>query len=111
MQTLFLLFIGLGVLGMLVAAPLMANKIGPNPVYGFRTRKTLEDSRIWYAVNQHFGARLFVGSLFQFAAALGLYLAFPGLGVDAYALVMLGVYVLSFGVAMAQTARYMNTLK
>lgn len=111
MQTLLLLFIGLGVLGMLVAAPLMANKVGPNPIYGVRMRATLENPVVWYAVNRYFGLRLFVSSLVQLVTAPALYLAFPGLGVDAYALVMLGVYVLSFGVAMAQTARYMNTLK
>jgi hypothetical protein len=44
-----LLFVGL-------ALPLLRGKIPPNHWYGFRTRLTLGDPRIWYPVNA-WGAR------------------------------------------------------
>ena len=39
-----LLFAGLSI-------PLLLKKVPPNPWYGFRTRLTLGDPRIWYPVN------------------------------------------------------------
>jgi SdpI/YfhL protein family len=46
------LFAGLGI-------PLMKRKVPPNYVYGFRVRKTLEDSKIWYDANEYCGRCLF----------------------------------------------------
>ena len=42
------------IVGLLLAGlsiPLLLNKVPPNPWYGFRTRLTLSDPRIWYPVN------------------------------------------------------------
>ena len=39
------LFIGLGL-------PLLRGRVPPNHWYGFRTRRTLADERVWYAVNR-----------------------------------------------------------
>jgi len=46
-------FIGLGFIAL--GIPLKLNKIPPNRWYGFRTRKTLSDDDIWYAVNSATG--------------------------------------------------------
>jgi uncharacterized membrane protein len=52
-----ILFIGLGI-------PLIQNRIPPNPYYGFRTKKSLSDSKIWYEINHISGIDLFIaGSL------------------------------------------------
>ena len=50
-----LVFIGLGVLFVLVGLPFAMNLIKPNPIGGVRTRKTLSDPRIWYLANSYFG--------------------------------------------------------
>ena len=40
-----LLFVGLGI-------PLMRQRVPPNPYYGFRTKKSMSDPKIWYEVNR-----------------------------------------------------------
>lgn len=49
-----LLFIGLSI-------PLMQGRVPQNRHYGFRTRKTLSDPKIWYEVNRISGNDLFLG--------------------------------------------------
>ena len=34
-----------------LAVPLIVRKVPPNPVYGFRTSKTLSNAGIWYEAN------------------------------------------------------------
>jgi len=43
-----------GVFLAVLAIPLWLEKIGPNGLYGFRIKKTLENEKIWYAVNRYF---------------------------------------------------------
>ncbi len=109
MQTLLLFYVSLSLVQALIALPLMRDKIKPNPFYGFRVQQTLENPEVWYAVNRHFGNRLFVLALFQIAASVGLYF-WPGISLDVYALSVLGVFVVVFGVAFSQSWRYMNAL-
>ena len=40
-----------GVVLIAVSIPLILKRIPPNPVYGFRTFKTLSSPEIWYAAN------------------------------------------------------------
>ena len=61
----------------LISIPLVLRKIGPNVVYGYRTRATLSDPALWYEANALFGRRLIAASLVS--AAVALFLARPGL--------------------------------
>ena len=47
-----LFFIVDGVLLIALGVPLLQGQVPPNSWYGFRTRKTLSDEKIWYAVNR-----------------------------------------------------------
>ncbi len=47
-----LLFIMDGILFIALGIPLFRGRVPPNSWYGFRTRKTLSDEKIWYAVNR-----------------------------------------------------------
>ena len=38
-----------------ISAPLASERIGPNRLYGFRTRKTLSDRDTWYKANRFAG--------------------------------------------------------
>ncbi len=65
--------------------PLILRKIGPNPLYGFRVKKTLEDPAVWYPVNAYAAKRLLVVGLgISVSAALLFFL--PGIDLLVYAL-------------------------
>src|SRR3954464_9708405 len=58
----FILFVHVsaGLLMSALAVPLMRRKVGPNALYGFRVRRTLDDPRGWHDANAlagecHFG--------------------------------------------------------
>jgi uncharacterized membrane protein YbhN (UPF0104 family) len=110
MLTLFLFYLGIGLSSIVIALPLLFNKVKPNPWYGFRIRKTLENEAVWYAVNRHFAGRLLVSGVLVAVTAAGLYFAVPSLGVDVYSLTVLAVFVVSFTAGMAQSWKYMKGL-
>ncbi len=110
MSTLFLFYFGIGLLSIIISLPLLFEKVKPNPIYGFRIRKTLENEAIWYAVNKHFAKRLLVSGACQLAACVGLYFLVPSLSVDAYSLIVLAVFAVSFTAGMIQSWKYMNSL-
>ena len=51
-----ILFAFIGVTFVAFGLPLKHDKVPPNRFYGFRTRKTLSDEKIWYAVNRVTGS-------------------------------------------------------
>jgi hypothetical protein len=109
MQTLLLLYTGGGLLLALLSLPLMAGKIKPNPYYGFRVPITLNNPEIWYAANLYFAKRQLVVALIETAAATGLYF-WPGITIDAYALSVLGVFTVTFSIAVFQCWQYIKKL-
>jgi uncharacterized membrane protein YbhN (UPF0104 family) len=110
MFTLFLFYVGIGLLSILISLPLLFEKVKPNPIYGFRIRKTLENEAIWYAVNKHFAKRLLVSGALVAIASTALYALAPSLGVDLYSLTVLAVFAVSFTVGMVQSWKYMKSL-
>ena len=54
----------------IVSVPLVLGLIPRNRFYGVRTRKTLSEDRIWYAVNRLAAAVLMVGSVVYGLVAL-----------------------------------------
>jgi len=46
-----------------VSIPLIANVVPPNRFYGFRTRRTLSNERIWYRANRFAGWALFIAAI------------------------------------------------
>ena len=95
----------------LISIPLVLRKIGPNVVYGYRTRATLSDPALWYEANALFGRRLIAASLVSALAAL--FLARPGLlSPDAFlpvSVVLLGAPVAVAGVMTSRfVARYVK---
>ena len=65
-----LVFVAIGIIFAALGVPLLRGRVRPNFWYGCRTRKTLSDERIWYAVNRVTGRDLIVGGACIFAAAL-----------------------------------------
>ena len=63
MTTLMILYTSSGLLLAAISVPLILGKIGPNPLCGFRVKKTLEDPAVWYPVNAYAAKRLLVVGL------------------------------------------------
>ncbi len=109
MSTLLFLYVGSGLLLILVSLPLLGGKIPPNAVYGFRVRATLENPAIWYPANKFAAKRLLWTGIVVAGAALVLY-AIPELSLNAYALGFLGVLMIALAVTLVQSFRYLKTL-
>lgn len=92
------------------AAPLILGKIPPNRWYGFRTPKTLRDPAIWYSANAYAGRWLLAAGLIIAAAAVALSVT-PKISIEAYSFSMLAVTLLTVGVAVVQSVRYLNRLE
>ncbi len=58
MEFIFLVSIGIGLLIIGLAVPMVKEKIKPNVWYGFRTGKTLSDEKIWYPANKFAGQKM-----------------------------------------------------
>ena len=110
MAALLILYVGGGILLILLSLPLLWEKVPPNPVYGFRLAATLNDPQVWYATNKYGAKRLMVtGGCTVLAAAI--FYLIPGLTVDGYALACLFVFGLVFTIGLAQSLRYMRSFQ
>ena len=105
----FFTILGLSLVLILIAIPLALRKVGPNIVYGYRTRATLADEDVWYEANAYFGVRLIVACLCGAAAAWALYVLQP-LPPDLFLPVSLVVLVAPTLVAAVATSRFVKTL-
>lgn len=67
---LLLIFVGSGLLTILLGLPLKRRKVKPNWFYGFRTPATLKDEALWYDVNEKTGTDLvMIGNVLAVLAA------------------------------------------
>jgi hypothetical protein len=98
-----LLYVATGLVLAALSAPLILHKIPPNPFYGFRLPKTMNNPDIWYDINAYGGWRLLIAGLISSAVAAGLYYLAPGLSMDVYALTLAGVTVLALGIGIGQS--------
>ncbi len=51
------------VISIALAVPLILRKVPPNIAYGYRTRATLRDPKLWYDANAHFGWGWLIASI------------------------------------------------
>ena len=57
----------------LISIPLIWRMVPRNPVYGFRTRATLNDDALWYKANAYFGLRFIIANLLSACIAAALH--------------------------------------
>jgi uncharacterized membrane protein len=99
----------IGILLVLVSLPLIGNKVKPNHIYGFRTRRTLGNSDIWYAANHYAGVQLFVAGIC--AALLAVLLALiPGINFNNYALISAVAIIAVLIVATIRSLIFLKSL-
>jgi len=109
MLTLLVLFLVCGGILVIVALPLLANKIKPNPIYGFRISPILENVDLWYPVNQYFAKWLLAAGLVTCLASTGLFF-WPGISLDIYSLSCLGIFLVPFILGVLQSWKYSKKL-
>ena len=105
----FFTILGVSLAFILVAIPLALRKIGPNVVYGYRTRATLASEDVWYEANAYFGRRLIAASLCGALAAWALYVWRP-VPPAVFLPVSLVVLAAPAAIAAVATARFVRTL-
>ena len=104
-----ILYVGSGLLLILVSLSLLWGKITPNPIYGFRVRATLKNPAIWYPANKFAAKRLIWAGAVVVGASLSLY-SIPGLSLDWYALGCLAAFAIAMIFALIQSFRYLRSL-
>jgi uncharacterized membrane protein len=109
MMILLVMYVGIGLLLSAISVPLILRRIGPNLIYGFRVKQTLEDPEVWYEVNAYAGKGLFLDGLITAIAPLVLALV-PGISVDRYALSLLVVVFLALGITLVSSFRYLGRI-
>ncbi len=107
---LLLVFVGLGILSILIALPLIDEKVKPNPFYGFRVRATLENPKVWYAVNRYFGQRLLFVGVVQIVIAIALFVI-PNISIEGYVFGVLVIFVIAFTIGMMQSFNYLKSIQ
>ena len=98
-----------GLLLAVLSIPLILGKIGPNPWYGFRVKKTLSDPAVWYPANAYAGKRLLIVGLIGSLFAL-LFFFVPKIDLNTYAIGCAAVTVGGLLVAVIQSFLYLRTL-
>jgi hypothetical protein len=92
-----------------ISVPLIRRKIGPNPFYGFRVRKTLSNPEVWYAANAYAAKWLFGIGLGTVAVAVALFFV-PGIDVLGYSLTCAALILGGLVVGLVMSFRYLNRL-
>jgi hypothetical protein len=97
-----------GLLLAVLSIPLILQRIGPNPWYGFRVKKTLNDPAIWYPVNAYAAKRLLAVGLASSLAAVLLFFV-SNLDLNTYALACAGVSLSGLLVTLIQSIFYLRS--
>jgi uncharacterized membrane protein len=110
MQTLLILYLVGGTLLIILAIPLLRQRVGQNPVYGFRVPATFRDPQVWFAANRYSAKWLIITGVATDLSALIFYFI-PGISLDAYALLCLAVFAVVFGLAIFMSFRYLREVQ
>ncbi len=98
-------FLWSGFIFIAVSVPLLMKRIGPNKLYGFRTKTTINNPEIWYKVNKN-GAYIMIGIgvltiiynvfLLIFRKQLGHFIPWPNLVILIGGTIVLVIYALIY---------------
>jgi uncharacterized membrane protein len=92
-----------------LCVPLILGKIGPNPWYGFRVRRTLENPTIWYKANAYAGKALIGPSIAMIVFSTTFYV-FPVFNPPIYATACAVVCLGSLGISAIFCFRYLGQI-
>ena len=98
-----------GLLLIALSVPLIRGKVGPNPWYGFRVRRTLEDPVVWYKANAFAGKTLIWAGIVMIVGSVVLYLV-PDLDGPSYAVACTVVVSVALGVSVILSFRFLGQI-
>lgn len=101
-ENIMLMYVGFGLLLSVLAIPMILRKIKPNPFYGFRVPKAINNPEIWYEINAYSGYWFFATGLVSAVMAAVVYVL-PGLDNASSSLIQAGVVfaLLTIGIVMS----------
>ncbi|MGI8788701.1 MAG: SdpI family protein [Pyrinomonadaceae bacterium] len=105
-----LLVAAVGIMFIALSIPLIKERVPPNGSYGFRTRKTLSDPKIWYAANRASGKDLFVAGTIVSISSLVMLLFGCGLKAEYVVFTLLAVMVFSLIGALVNSYRTLKKM-
>ncbi len=94
----------------LISIPLIMRKIPRNPVYGYRTRATLSDDKVWYEANAYFARKFLAASVLSACIAVVLH-GWRSLSPDTYMKVIILSLVVLVLFAWLLTVRFVHEMK
>jgi hypothetical protein len=109
MEILLVFFVCSGIILVGLSISLIMGKMGPNPWYGFRVRRTLSDPVVWYEVNAYSAKRLLAVGIVNTVSAIVLYFV-PEIDVAAYAISCGVIAVAGIVVTLIQSLRFLRSL-
>ena len=109
-ELLLIVFVGAGLLLAGIAVPMILKVIPPNPFYGFRVPKTMNNPEIWYEINTYSGWWLFAAGLLEALSAAAVYILFPAFDKDLYATAQGVVMVILLAVALTASFNRLKTM-
>jgi uncharacterized membrane protein len=95
-----MLFALVGLLFVGISIPLIQQRVPPNRFYGFRTKKTLSDPKIWYEANRISGHDLLVAGALITITSIVMPLFAQGWEPEDVIITLLSVMVLSLAGAL-----------
>jgi hypothetical protein len=107
---LLVMFLISGVILVALSIPMIMGKVAPNDIYGFRVPDTMNNPRIWYAVNAYSGKWLLITGLIFIATCIFTYLI-PGISVDSYSLICMAGFFIPMTIGFIKSSRYAKQLK
>ena len=103
LASLNLMTLVLPLINVVVALPLALRKVPPNRLYGFRTKRTLSDTQLWYEANARGGINLVVASAVALAARFFLMQTMePAIASFTSMAVLIGAMLIACFLSMAQ---------
>jgi len=93
----------------LISIPLVMRKIPRNPVYGYRTRATLSDDKIWYEANAYFARKFLAASVLSACVAVFLH-EWRGMSPDLFMKVSIALLVAPGSLALLLTVRFVREM-
>ena len=112
MDDLFFLVIFCAAFGLsmlVLAIPLILQKIPPNSWYGLRTQATVDNPNLWYPANKYTGYLLLVYGVLIICLSLLLPII-PGIKPEAYSLLMAVVLLVGILIILVLGLRYVKKL-